>query len=51
MQPNMRAINIDTQNLIADSFKTTDEEDANVDSNGNIESLSRGNNNLWDQEW
>lgn len=50
MQPNMRAIEIDMQNLIADSFQTFDEK-VDIDGEGNISTLSRDNSNLWDDEW
>lgn len=50
MQPNMRTIEIDTQNLIAESPEVIKNEEVYVDGD-DIVSLSRDNNNLWDQEW
>lgn len=50
MQPKLRAIYVDTQSLIAESLITTEEE-VNIDAENNIESLSREENKLWDNEW
>lgn len=48
-QPLLRAIYIDTQNLIAESLDTTDEE-VIVDENDDIVSLSREDSG-WGSDW
>lgn len=47
--PALRAIEIDMQNIIANSLETN-AEPVNVEGE-DIKSLSRDNNSLWDAEW